>query len=328
MEAYHKLEVYWADYVGVDPPQAVACSIGSSALHLALEALALVGDKPITARSQVIVPEFTMVACARAVSLACKTPVFADCGDDLLMRPEEVQRLVGPDTFAIMPVHIYGRGCDTWKIASIAEQVGCFVVEDCAEYHGAPLSGIADAYCWSFYKNKIVCGEEGGMIVFHEEEVADVARMLRSQGFTDAHDFRHVPRGINARMPNAQAEKVCCSLANIEFNLERRREVEAHYNSVIPAEFHMPPRDVVWVYDMRLPTMDAEGVVVWLNANGVPARMAFKPMSEQEEYRDCRYISTNAFKQSHRVLYIPVIPEVSAVLVASCLAEGLHRIVG
>src|SRR5262245_15578515 len=104
MEAYQELEQALGRWVG--NPNVVVCSSGTAALHLALEAL------PIPKGSLVLVPDFTMIACARAVTLAGLTPNFIDCGDDLLMDPTAAFLAAPADARAIMPVHVYGRRCN------------------------------------------------------------------------------------------------------------------------------------------------------------------------------------------------------------------------
>src|SRR5262245_33412737 len=87
MEAYEQLEVELANWAGGTPAQYVVCSSGTAALHLALEAFRLPPN------TEVIVPDFAMIACARAVTLAGLKPIFVDCGPDLNLDPDLVRRL-------------------------------------------------------------------------------------------------------------------------------------------------------------------------------------------------------------------------------------------
>jgi perosamine synthetase len=205
VEPYQELEQQWARWNSLDPAGMVVCSSGTAALHLALEAMQL------SAGSKVIVPDFTMIACARAVTLAGLEPVLVDCTEhDLSIDCDLASSAVRKyhQVRAIMPVHIYGRRCPMNKITGIARCEGLYVVEDLAEAHGILPHPDTDAACWSFYKNKIIHGEEGGAVWFRSEERARHARSLRSLGFTEAHDFTHIPRGHNYRMSNAHASLV------------------------------------------------------------------------------------------------------------------------
>lgn len=323
MEPYQQLEKELAEWSGM--PHVVACSSGTAALHLALESLRLPPG------SEVILPDYTMIACARAVTLAGITPVFVDCGSDLLMRPHLVRKAIedrggGPNLVgAIMAVHVYGRLCDMEGICAIAKEHNLPVIEDCAESHGAGHPFLTYAKCWSFYKNKIIRGEEGGAVAFLSDSSAAHARCLRSLGFTEAHDFRHVPRGHNYRMANVLAGLIRRNLAlymtkgvtlrdgrEVDYLAEERRRIEGLYNARCPAPWRILTRDAVWVYDLRIPGMTRVQqwqVVEILNREGIAARHGFAPMSEQEEYSDCRVVGDGlAARLAPEVVYLPVEP--------------------
>lgn len=303
MEPYQQLEADFGKFV--KNPNVVACSSGTAALHLALEALQL----PLG--SSVIVPEFTMVACARAVTLAGHKPIFVDCNSELLIDPDLIEGSIETKTRAIMPVHIYGRQCDMNAVHAIAAKYGLVVIEDCSEAHGGiEPHYLTEAACWSFYRNKIICGEEGGAIAFKSSEQANIARRLRSLGFTEAHDFVHEPRGHNYRMSNAHASLILKSLAEVDDNLKDRLRVEDWYNDETPDEWRMPYRQVCWVYDVRIPKLsspDQDVIVKALNVRGVAARHGFKAMSRQPEYMKW-YQDLNAHLASREIIYLPVRP--------------------
>lgn len=314
MEAYEHLEQEFGRWTGVE--NVVACASGTAALHLALEALQLPPG------SKVIVPDYTMIACARAVTLANLTPVFVDCGKDLLMDPDLVDGLLENDRLlkdfteedyegvkAIMAVHVYGRRCNMEAIHELAGKYDLTVVEDMAEAHGVRPHPETDAACWSFYKNKIVAGEEGGAVAFKSTWHQTLAQSLRCLGFTAKHDFRHGPRGHNYRMSNAHARLIIDSLRQVTRNLERRRRQEAAYDSLCPSEWRMPPRDAPWVYDLRIPGLDSDrqdAIVAALNQQGVAARHGFKRMTCQEEYFVPGMGFTEAAKASREVIYLPL----------------------
>lgn len=303
MEAYQELEHELAKWINYSPENVVACSSGTAALHLALESLEL----PLG--SKVIVPDLTMVACPRAVTMAGLKPVFVDCDERLLMDPGTIP---GIDYQVIMPVHIYGRQCSMGRIVDWAGRMNAYIVEDLAEGHGIQPHPETDAACWSFYRNKIIAGEEGGAIAFKDPSRAKLARCLRSLGFTDNHDFVHVPRGHNYRMSNAHARLILKSLSALPTNMaDRRKQVEL-YDRYCPDEWRMPPRDVPWVYDLRIPGIShqlQDRIVKDLQEKGIAARHCFKPMSAQEEYcgKDVP-VGPHAFLASREVLYLPLTP--------------------
>lgn len=307
-QAYERLEEAVGKWASVS--NVVACSSGTAALHLALEALRL----PLG--STVIVPDFTMVAVARAVSLAGLTPVFADCEESLCISDRTIRKVRGyRSAHAIIAVHTYGRPCDMTAIHALASENGIKVIEDLAEIHGVSPHPLTHAACWSFYKNKIVGGEEGGAVSFRGSKEADLARELRCLGFTAEHNFFHTPRGHNYRLANCLAEKVLESLEMFGDSFLRRRKVEEKYNRDCPREWNQPKRVSPWVYDFRLPGIDLYTlcrIVRSLNEAGIPARHGFKPMSAQREYetREGREVdegvNPNAYAAAREVLYVPL----------------------
>lgn len=236
-----------------------------------------------------------------------------------------------------MPVHIYGRVCDMDAVAGFANRCGLDIVEDLAECHWVKPDHRTDAACWSFYRNKVVRGEEGGAVAFRDPENAATARSLRCLGFTPEHDFTHLPRGHNYRLANALAEPILNSLRlhrpdgpilytpNMPRPMtarEQRREVEAWYDAECPEEWRMPPRQTPWVYDLRIPGLGAERltrVVRALRDRGVEARHGFKPMSRLPEFAapgstvltHAEGGRTQADAAAEEVLYLPIRPGVT-----------------
>src|SRR3990167_5553825 len=105
---------------------AVSCTSGTTALTLALAALNIgEGD-------EVIVPEFTMVATAWAVTYNRAKPIFVDCDDNLLIDFDKIEERITPRTRAIMPVHVFGRQVDMKRVKEIADKYKLKIVEDAA----------------------------------------------------------------------------------------------------------------------------------------------------------------------------------------------------
>lgn len=284
MEPYQILEREFAKFIKFPPENVVACSSGTAALHLALESL------NIPRHSHIVLPDYAMIACARACTLAGVNPVFVDCKDDLTIDPKEVKKLWkgkvvrSSSIFGIMAVHTYGRSCDMDALADIADRRTVYLIEDQAESHGLPVHPRTDAACWSFYKNKIIAGEEGGMVAFRQKGFAGKARMLRCLGFTAAHDYSHVPRGHNYRLANCLAERIRASLYVYDLRAQYRWDSwNALEDALNPPNRGLRLPAAPWVYWLRVEGRDEK--IRRLREVGVPVRYGFKPISSQEEYR-------------------------------------------
>lgn len=302
MEPYQLLENEYAKYIGVK--HAITTNTGTSALHLALVALGVgKGD-------EVIIPEFTMVACAWAVSYTGAKPVFVDCGDDLLIKVNKIEAKITPKTKVIMPVHIYGRVCNMDAIMVLAKKYNLRVLEDCCEAQGAQWNGKTvgsfDVGAFSFYQNKIIPAEEGGMITTNDDKVMEKAKFLKNMAFPPSHEYLHPEMGFNYRMSNMQGALALHSLMMVNGIQQKRFQIEGWYNTYINPALQMPRRNVVWVYDCKHPK--AKDIVKHLNSQGINARYGFSPMSMQSMYKSKKYNKLNAYKLSNQIFYLPVTP--------------------
>lgn len=278
---YKELEQKFAEFV--KSKYAVSVNTGTAALHLALVALGIKeGD-------EVIVPDFTMSACGFAVSYTGAKVVTVDCDETLNIDVKEIERKITSKTKAIMPVHIYGRLCNMAEIMRIAKKYNLYVIEDASEAHGAVVDSQADITCYSFYKNKIIHAEEGGICTTNDEKLYEKMQYLKNMAFGDDHDYFHTSIGFNYRMPDAMAKLALESLNNYKENAENRRRVEKLFAKHCK-HYKADGRDAVWVYDFMC---DNPKEVV---KNNPKARHFFKPLStmpmwKQEVGRNAKYYS-------------------------------------
>jgi dTDP-4-amino-4,6-dideoxygalactose transaminase len=208
----------------------------------------------------------------------------------------------------------------------VARQYGIPVIEDLAEAHGITPHPDSAAACWSFYKNKIIAGEEGGAILFRHPIPADRARSLRSLGFTPAHDYTHIPGGHNYRMANALARPIRLGLTEYtrNENLARRCLMYNLWSHYSPQEFVMRMTVAPWVYPFRVPRMTREKmgeVVRAIQGLGVEARFGFLPMTMQETYKG-KYSGFGGMFDNRvsevagrEVMYLPLLPVLDPVKV-------------
>ncbi|WP_020659285.1 DegT/DnrJ/EryC1/StrS family aminotransferase [Amycolatopsis benzoatilytica] len=291
-----RFEQAFADYNGI--AHGVACSSGTTALTLALRALGIgPGD-------EVIVPEFTMIASAWAVTYTGATPVFVDCGDDLNIDVTLIEERITSRTKAIMPVHIYGRRCDMDAIMALAHDYNLRVVEDSAEAHG--VRPVADIACFSLFGNKIITSGEGGICLTADPRLAGQLKHLRGMAFDPGHTFLHKKLGYNFRMTSMQAAVALAQTERIGEILALRRAIEKRYDDAlagIDGITLMPARDVLWMYDLR--AQRREQLREFLAAAGIETRLFFKPMSRQPGYLDPNWPSLNASRFSEDGFYLP-----------------------
>lgn len=276
----------------------VACSSGTTALTLALRALGIgPGD-------EVIVPEFTMVASAWAVTYTGATPVFVDCRDDLNIDPALIEERITPRTKAIMPVHVYGRRCDMGAIMELAYEYNLRVVEDSAEAHG--VRPVGDIACFSLFANKIITAGEGGICLTDDPRLAEQMAHLRGMAFSRDHSFLHKKLAYNFRMTAMQAAVALAQTEQLDEILAARAEIEKRYDEGlrdIDGITLMPKRDVLWMYDVR--ARDRDALRAFLAEEGIETRLFFKPMSRQPMYRAEHWPRLNANRFAEDGLYLP-----------------------
>lgn len=220
-----EFEHEFAKYLGV--PYLLTVSNGTIALYVALKALG-VGEG-----DEVIVPDFTFFATASTVVLAGATPVFADIDlETYTLDPMSVEKLITDRTKAIIVVHLYGHPARMDEILQIAREHGLYVIEDCAQSHGAEYRGlktgsIGEVGAFSFYATKNLTMGEGGAISTKSKDIADFVRLYRNHGQTKR--YHHEVIGWNFRITNIQAAIGLQQLRKLDRMNSRRREIAKLY---------------------------------------------------------------------------------------------------
>ncbi|MDO8632125.1 MAG: DegT/DnrJ/EryC1/StrS family aminotransferase [Phycisphaerales bacterium] len=272
----------------------VACSSGTAALHLVLEALDIGPD------DEVLIPSFTLIVSANVVCRTGATPVLVDVRPDTwCIDPSLMEARITSRTKAIMAVHMYGHPCDMNAICDIARRHGLYVIEDAAQAHGATYRGrtvgsIGEVGCFSFYANKIITTGEGGMVVTNDAAIAERAALLRNQAFGEER-FVHHHVGFNYRMTNIQAAIGYAQCERFDEKVARKREIAAEYDRLLSDQdaLQLPARadgcePVYWMYGVVL--RDEFGrtkreVRDRLAAAGIETRSFFVPMNRQPVFQ-------------------------------------------
>ena len=307
----------WADYCGMK--YGVAVSNGTTALQLAVECLNLQpGD-------EVILPTFTIISCAQAITYNGGTPVLVDCDPRTwCMDVGQVETKITSRTRAIMPVHIYGHPVDMQPLQDIARRHNLIIIEDAAEAHGAEYKGarcgsLGDLGCFSFYANKIVTTGEGGMILTNNEAHADRIKSLRNLCFQKERRFYHTALGHNFRMTNIQAALGLAQVENIESAVQQKRWMGQEYTRrlsqvkglQLPVEESWA-KNVYWMYGIVLEASTGKTAVEFarrLSERGVMTRPFFLGMHEQPVFLERGLFAGEKYPIAERLarqgLYLP-----------------------
>lgn len=290
---------------------------GLDALFLALKALGIKeGD-------EVIVPSNTYIATALAVTYVGATPVFVDPDIRTFnIDPTKIEVAITEKTKAIMPVHLYGQACDMDPIMEIAKKYNLFVVEDCAQAHGATYKGkvigsFGNAAGFSFYpgKNLGALGDAGATVT-NDQELADKIRVLGNYG--SDYKYHHIFQGNNSRLDELQAAFLNVKLNYLDKISEERRRIAKKYldgmnnpEVVLPyvAEYANP----VWhIFGIRCKRRNE--LEKYLNESGIGTNKHYPiPIHLQECYRDLGFKSGD----------FPIAEEISATELSLPLYYGM-----
>jgi dTDP-4-amino-4,6-dideoxygalactose transaminase len=226
-------EQEYAEFLGVR--HAIALSNGTVALELALRSLGIgPGD-------EVVVPAKTFIASASAVVMCGATPVICDVDlESQNLTAETVRAVLSPRTRAIVAVHLAGWPCDMEPLLALAKTHGLYVVEDCAQAHGARYRGkavgsLGHCAAFSFCQDKIMTtGGEGGLLATNDTAVWDRAWSFKDHGKSHAavhsgnppegFSWVHESFGTNMRMTEMQAAIGRLQLRKLPAWVERRRD--------------------------------------------------------------------------------------------------------
>jgi len=319
-------EQAWADYCGMR--YGIAVSNGTTALQVAVACLGLQpGD-------EVILPTFTIISCAQAITYNEGIPVLVDSEPRTwCMDVSQVAAKITPRTRAIMPVHIYGHPVDMDPIISLAKQHGLLIIEDAAEAHGAEyLSGkrtpaevwhrcgsLGDISVFSFYANKLVTTGEGGMVLTNDPKVAEQARSLRNLCFHRERRFYHTELGHNFRLTNLQAAIGCAQIERMPETIHKKRWIGETYTQHLK---HIPTiqlpveepwaRQVYWMYGLVLDESTGFNAVEFaklLYDEGIETRPFFLGMHEQPVFMNQGLFMGEKYPIAERIarqgLYLP-----------------------
>lgn len=274
----------------------IAVANGTAALEVAMQAVG------IKAGDEVIMPTFTIISCAMAVTKLGAVPVLIDSDPDTWnMKVDEMEKKITPRTKAILIVHLYGLPAEIDRVLEIAQKYNLKIVEDAAEMHGQtykgkPCGSFGDISTFSFYPNKHITTGEGGMVVTDDDELAERCRMLRNLCFKKDVRYVHDEISDNYRFTNLQAAVGLAQLERLEEFVEKKREMGRFYtenlSDIKGIRLPVPKTEyadnIYWVYGIVLEKeskFSNREIVKLLAAEGIGTRTFFWCMHEQPVYR-------------------------------------------
>lgn len=225
---FHKqLEKELAAYLKV--PYISLFTNGTLPLITALQALRITGE--------VITTPYSFVATTHALWWNGIKPVFVDIDPATgNINPDKIEAAITPKTTAIMPVHVYGKPCDTKRIQEIADQYGLKVIYDAAHAFGVEVNGesilnAGDLSTLSFHATKVYNTVEGGAMVMHDEKMKKRIDYLKNFGF--ANETTVVGPGINSKMDEVRSAYGLLNLKQVDAAIEARHQVAIKYREAL-----------------------------------------------------------------------------------------------
>ena len=287
--SFHKrLEAALAEYLKV--PYVSLFTNGTLPLITALQALRITGE--------VITTPYSFVATTHALWWNGIKPVFVDIDWETgCMDPNKIEAAITPKTTAIMPVHVYGKPCDTKAIQDIADKYGLKVIYDAAHAFGVEINGesilnAGDMSTLSFHATKVYNTLEGGAMVMHDAETKKRIDYLKNFGF--AGETEVVAPGINSKMDEVRAAYGLLNLKQVDAAIEARHQVAIKYREALK---------------------DVPGIEYWDDLPGVKHNYSYFPIFVHEkEYgktRDELYFKMREHGILSRRYFYPLISEFS-----------------
>ena len=280
---YHQeLEKALCEYLKV--PYISLFTNGTLPLICALQALRITGE--------VITTPYSFVATTHSLWWNGIKPVFVDidpvtCNID----PDKIEAAITPKTTAIMPVHVYGKPCDTRRIQEIADKYGLKIIYDAAHAFGVEVNGqsilnAGDMSTLSFHATKVYNTIEGGALICHDEKIKKRIDYLKNFGF--AGETEIVAPGINGKVDEIRAAYGLLNLKQVDSAIEARHQTAIKYRKVLE--------------DVEGISMTRDELYFKMKERNVLGRRYFYPLiSEFSTYRGLESAKLENLAVSHKV---------------------------
>ena len=305
---YHQqFEKALTDYLKV--PYVCLFTNGTLPLLCALQALRITGE--------VITTPYSFVATTHTLWWNNIKPVFVDidpttCNID----PDKIEAAITPQTTAIMPVHVYGKPCDTRRIQEIADKYGLKVIYDAAHAFGVEVNGksileAGDISTLSFHATKVYNTIEGGALVCHDEKTKQRIDYLKNFGFAD--EITVIGPGINGKMDEIRSAYGLLNLKQVDTAIAARQQIANAYRRAlrdvkgitfmddIPGVRHNYSYFPIFI-DKEKYGMTRDELYFKMKEQGVWGRRYFYPLiSEFSTYRGLKSSNPNDLPIAHKI---------------------------
>ena len=304
---HQKLEAALAEYLKV--PYVSLFTNGTLPLLTALQALRITGE--------VITTPYSFVATTHALWWNGIKPVFVDIDPSTgNIDPQKIEAAITPRTTAILPVHVYGKPCDTEAIQAIADKYGLKVIYDAAhafgvEVNGESLLNAGDMSTLSFHATKVFNTIEGGAMVMHDEKNKQRIDYLKNFGF--ANEVEVVGPGINSKMDEIRSAYGLLNLKQVDAAIAARQKVAVAYRDALrnvdgisfwddmPGVRHNYSYFPIFV-DAKKYSMTRDELYIKMKDQGVWGRRYFYPLiSEFSTYRGLESSRPENLPNAHRM---------------------------
>ena len=341
-----KLESEIADYLGVK--YAIGVNSGTDALVIALRSLGIgQGDEVITT-------PFSFYATAESISIVGAKPIFADIqSNSFNIDPDTMIAKITDKTKAIMPVHLYGQPAAMTEIKTIAQEYNLKIIEDCAQAFGAVYHGdcidcnqdcndflrnelkgkhvgsIGDVGAYSFYPTKnLGAYGDAGMIVTNNDEIADLAMMLRTHG--SKQSYHNELLGYNSRLDSLQACILRVKLNYINQWNQARRDIAHRYNKLLENTPNIIVPEITQghvfhQYTIRVTNGKRDQLKEFLAQQEIGSMIYYPiPQDQLPVYQNQYQPSPVSIKLADEVLSLPIYPELSLENITE-VAQTIHQ---
>ena len=293
--------------------QPVAYANATAGLYASLK---LLGIKP---GQEVIIPALTFIATANSIIMAGGIPVCADIDLSFNLDLEHVEQLINANTFAIMPVHLYGHFTNVTQIKRLCEHKGLKLIEDASQGVGVcdtnnNFAGtLGDFGVLSFYGNKFVTAAQGGMILSNSKESLEAASKFKNHGRSQKGTFFHESVGFNFCTSDLHSALGYSQMLRFEEIRTRKLQIFKRYKA-----------NLSQIDGLEIDEIDSKKPSYWfisifcknaselerkLKVSGVQTRRSFPPLSLQPCYNDTELLRSDyaegATKIFERYLSLP-----------------------